>query len=139
MTSDRVTPSPHVRRKMQSQRRKDTALEIAVRRSLHAAGVRYRVDVRPEPDLRTRGDIVWRGLKVVVFLDGCFWHGCPEHGTSPKRNSAWWAEKLESNVRRDRRADELLQERGWHVLRFWEHEDPTYIVERVIAELNARR
>lgn len=125
-----------IRKRMQRQRRKDTALEMSVRRELHAAGVRYRVDVRPEPDLRTRGDIVWRGHRVVVFLDGCFWHRCPEHSTTPKNNSAWWADKIESNVKRDREADERLRERGWRVLRFWEHENAADIVERIVAELD---
>ena len=114
-----VAASPFIRRRMQRQRRKDTALEMSVRRELHAAGVRYRVDVRPEPDMRTRGDIVWRGRKVVVFLDGCFWHRCPEHSTTPKNNSAWWTDKIEANVQRDRKVDEQLRERGWLVLRFW--------------------
>lgn len=125
-----------IRKRMQRQRRKDTALEMSVRRKLHAAGVRYRVDVRPEPDLRTRGDIAWRGRRVVVFLDGCFWHRCPEHSTTPKNNSAWWADKIESNVQRDRKTDERLQERGWRVMRFWEHENAADIVERIIAELD---
>lgn len=134
-----VVASPLIRKRMQRQRRKDTALEMSVRRELHAAGVRYRVDVRPEPDLRTRGDIVWRGRKVVVFLDGCFWHRCPEHSTTPKNNSAWWTDKIDSNVQRDRKADERLRERGWRVLRFWEHENAVDIVERIVAELNDRR
>lgn len=131
--------SPLIRKRMQRQRSKDTALEMSVRRALHAIGVRYRVDVRLESDLRVRGDIVWRGRKVVVFLDGCFWHRCPEHATTPKSNSTWWTDKIEANVQRDRKADQVLRERGWRVLRFWEHENVSDIVERIIDELTSRR
>ena len=109
---------------MQQQRRRDTKPEIEVRRRLHAAGLRFRVDVKPEPDLRVRADIVWRGRRIAVFLDGCFWHGCPTHGTRPKTNADWWSAKLAANVARDRRTDEELTSRGWRVLRYWEHEPP---------------
>src|SRR3954449_7175768 len=110
--------SETIRKRMQRQRRKDTDAETRVRRLLHQAGLRYRVDVKLEPDLRTRGDIVWKQLKLVVFIDGCFWHGCPKHSTVPKRNAQWWVDKIDANVARDRRADEALTACGWHVLRF---------------------
>lgn len=71
----------------------------------------------------------------MVFIDGCFWHGCPEHGTSPRANAAWWRSKLEANIARDRDTDRQLAERGWRVLRFWEHEDPEIVVEKIVAEL----
>jgi DNA mismatch endonuclease (patch repair protein) len=122
-TSRPAASSVIIRQRMQQQRRRDTKPEVAIRRRLHAAGARYRVDTCPEPDLRVRGDIVWRGRKLIVFIDGCFWHGCPEHGTWPRANSDWWRAKITANVARDRRNDAVLRDRGWTVLRFWAHED----------------
>lgn len=133
------TPTPPtdvIRRRMQTQRRRDTSCELNVRRRLHAQGRRYRVDVRPEADLRIRGDIVWKGRRIVVFIDGCFWHGCPIHGTQPKKNSEWWQNKLRTNVDRDRATTTALRERGWTVLRFWEHEDVEAIVQRITEVLD---
>jgi DNA mismatch endonuclease (patch repair protein) len=118
---------------MERQRRRDTAPELLVRRLLHARGQRFRVDARLEPDLRVRGDIVWRSQKIAVFIDGCFWHGCPLHTTSPKANARWWQEKIATNVARDRRTDRALGDRGWHVLRFWEHESPVEVVDSIIS------
>lgn len=120
---------------MEGQARRDTKPELEVRRRLHARGVRYRVDVRPESDLRLRGDLVWKGRRLVVFIDGCYWHGCPLHRTHPKANAEWWQEKIEANVARDRRHDRALRERGWRVLRFWEHEDADAVVDAIVAAL----
>lgn len=102
---------------------------------MHARGVRYRVDAKPEADLRCKADIVWRGRKIVVFIDGCFWHSCPEHATRPNTNEEWWARKLEGNVLRDRRIDLQLASRGWMVLRFWEHEEPVAVADRICEQL----
>lgn len=113
---------------MVAQRRRDTKPELEIRRRLHAAGVRFRVDVRPDEDLRVRGDLVWKGRRLAVFIDGCFWHGCPVHATTPKANREWWREKIDANVARDRRNDRALEARGWRVARFWEHEDPEEVV-----------
>ena len=124
--------SAHVELRMKQQLRRDTKPEMAVRHKLHALGIRYRVDVKLEPDLRTRGDIAWRGLRFAVFIDGCFWHGCPIHATAPKANAVWWRAKLDANTIRDRRADDALRDRGWTVLRFWEHDDP----EAIAAEIS---
>jgi DNA mismatch endonuclease (patch repair protein) len=118
------------------QGRRDTRHELAVRRRLHARGVRYRVDVRPCRETRARGDIVWKGRRLVVFLDGCFWHGCPSCGHLPKANRGWWAAKLAANTARDRRADAVLTGLGWRVLRFWEHEDPDDVVDAICTELS---
>jgi DNA mismatch endonuclease (patch repair protein) len=126
-----------VRTRFREQSRRDTQPELAVRRRLHARGVRYRVDVRPCRETRSRGDLVWKGRRLVVFLDGCFWHACPSCGHLPRANGAWWAEKLAANVARDRRTDALLTGLGWRVLRFWEHEDPDTVVERICAALTA--
>ncbi|MQA13362.1 MAG: DNA mismatch endonuclease Vsr [Pseudonocardiaceae bacterium] len=124
---------------MVRQRSRDTVPEVAVRRRLHATGVRYRVHAKLEPDLRVRGDIVWGGLKIVVFIDGCYWHGCPIHATAPKANAAWWRQKLDENIARDRRTDAVLTSRDWRVLRFWEHEEPDAVVMTIRNELIERR
>ncbi|PHV68458.1 very short patch repair endonuclease [Williamsia muralis] len=116
---------------MQTQRRRDTKVELQVRRRLHAAGLRYRVDFRPEASLRCRGDIVFTRPRVVVFIDGCFWHGCPVHATQPKNNVEWWRKKLDANMDRDRRNSAALESLGWGVLRFWEHESPVGISQTI--------
>jgi DNA mismatch endonuclease (patch repair protein) len=124
-----------VRARFRRQGRRDTVPELAVRRRLHARGVRYRVDVRPCGETRARGDLVWKRRKLVVFIDGCFWHACPTCGHQPTANSRWWAEKLAGNVARDRRTDGVLTGLGWRVLRFWEHEDPDAVADAICAEL----
>ncbi len=131
-----------VRRRFEQQARRDTAPEMAVRRWLHAAGVRYRVDVRLVPQVRSRADIAWRGRKLAVFVDGCFWHCCPAHQHWPTANGDWWRAKLEANVRRDRRTDRVLAEQGWTVLRFWEHQDTAAVcgeITRALDGADARR
>ncbi len=122
---------------MQAQKTTGTKIELQVRRGLHGRGYRYRVDRKLLPDHAFRGDIVWSGRRTVVFLDGCFWHGCPVHGVAPKSNRDWWRAKIEGNRERDRRVDEVLRQRGWTVLRFWEHDDPVVIVESIIDRLAA--
>lgn len=118
-------------RRMARQRTRDTDPEVALRRILHARGLRYRLDL-PLPGLpRRRADLTFTSQRVIVFVDGCFWHGCPEHGTWPKRNDEWWAAKLRRNVERDRETDLLLQTAGWVVLRIWEHEAPERAADRV--------
>jgi DNA mismatch endonuclease, patch repair protein len=141
MVDLRVAPAPSstvVRARFRRQGRRDTVPELAVRRRLHARGVRYRVDVRPCRETRARGDIVWKGRRLAVFIDGCFWHRCPTCGHMPSVNGDWWAQKLAANVARDRRTDAVLTGLGWRVLRFWEHEDPEAVVEVICSEL-ARR
>ncbi|MEV7567574.1 very short patch repair endonuclease [Streptomyces tanashiensis] len=106
---------------MSRQASKDTAAELAVRRLLHAAGLRYRVEF-PVPGMaRRRIDVAFTSVKVAVLIDGCFWHGCPEHATQPKANAEWWRQKLDRNMARDRETTEHLEAQGWVVLRFWEH------------------
>lgn len=123
--------SEAVRVRMSKQKRRDTKAELLVRRELHARGLRFRVDAKPEMDMRVRGDIVWRSLKLIVFIDGCFWHGCPQHATRPAANVEWWATKLDGNVARERRTDAELKRRGWEVLRFWEHEEPAAVADEI--------
>ena len=125
-----------IRRRMQRQRRRDTNHELEIRRALHSLGYRFRVDYRMEPSMRTRGDIVFTRRRLVVFVDGCFWHGCPEHATAPKTNAEWWREKLAANVERDRRVDRALTALDWTVLRIWEHEPVPEAVQRIESSLS---
>ena len=127
--------SEAARRTMQGNRRRDTAPEMAVRRLLHASGCRYRVDVQPLPGLRRRADIVFKRQMVAVFIDGCFWHGCPSHGTTPRTNSGYWSAKVAANRARDADTDERLTEAGWHPARYWEHEDAANVAADVLRLL----
>ena len=131
--------SAAARRTMQGNRRRDTAPEVAVRRLLHAAGLRYRVDVQPLPDLRRRADVVFRRERVAVFIDGCYWHGCPEHGTTPSTNTGYWSAKVLANRARDRDTDARLAEAGWAGVRYWEHEEPVEVAADVLRIVTARR
>ncbi len=116
---------------MSRQGRRDTEPERAVRRLLYAAGLRYRLQRRVPGMARRTIDIAFPGPRIAVFLDGCFWHGCPEHATSPKANAEWWRAKLEGNVARDAETNAHLEAAGWTVLRFWEHESPETVAEYV--------
>lgn len=116
---------------MTANRRRDTGPELRIRSALHALGYRYRVDFRASPTVRTRVDIVFTRRRVAVFVDGCFWHGCPAHGTRPKTNSDYWLPKIDRNVSRDRATDSILTSEGWTVLRFWEHEDLASVIQRL--------
>ncbi|MFD6362947.1 very short patch repair endonuclease [Streptomyces roseolus] len=124
---------------MSRQSSKDTAAELAVRRLLHAAGLRYRVEY-PVPGMaRRRIDVAFTSVKVAVLIDGCFWHGCPEHATHPKANAEWWRTKLDRNMARDRETTEHLQAQGWTVLRFWEHIPPAEVAATVRATVAEKR
>jgi DNA mismatch endonuclease, patch repair protein len=109
---------------MAANRRRDTGPELRLRSELHRTGLRFRVDMPIEvPGRRPiRPDIVFSRLRIAVFVDGCFWHGCPEHGAPPKSNTSYWIPKIAATRDRDRRADRLLAEEGWRVVRIWEHE-----------------
>lgn len=122
---------------MKSQRRRDTAPEKALRSELWRRGLRFRVDHKVV-DPRRRVDIVFTGAKVAVFVDGCFWHGCPIHATSPKANREWWKAKLAGNVERDRTTDDALASAGWLVIRIWEHEPVRAAADRVEATVRCR-
>jgi DNA mismatch endonuclease, patch repair protein len=127
--------SPEALRRMQRQRRTDTKPELALRRELYRRGLRYRIDVQVLPGLRRRADVAFPRRRVAVFVDGCFWHACPEHGTSPKANAVWWRAKLDANVQRDRDTDRRLEEAGWTPVRIWEHEDPVRAADLVEQRL----
>ncbi|ALL79106.1 DNA mismatch repair protein [Pseudonocardia sp. EC080610-09] len=116
--------SPDVSARMSRQARTGTSPEVALRRELHRRGRRFRVEYRFDIDglRRRRADVVFTRYRLAIFVDGCFWHRCPEHATSPKSNGEWWATKLARNVERDRDTDERLVDAGWSVIRIWEHE-----------------
>ena len=126
-----VPSSPEVSERMSRVRNRDTAAEMALRRELHRRGLRYRVNFKIPGLGRTRPDIAFTRQKIAVFVDGCFWHRCPEHATFPKANAEWWAKKLDVNVRRDREIDDALREAGWTAVRVWEHEDPAEAADRI--------
>lgn len=120
---DPFASSDAVRRRMSAQRREGTEPELAFRRALHALGLRYRLHKAPLPGLRRKADIVFGPARVAVFVDGCFWHGCPEHGRRAHHVNAWyWPEKIARNRERDQETGELLSGAGWLVVRVWEHE-----------------
>jgi len=123
---------------MVRQLQKDTQPELAVRRAVHARGLRYRLNAIPFRGLRSRADMVFPRQQVAVFVDGCFWHGCPEHGTWPKANASWWKEKIQANIARDERVTLQLEFAGWTVIRVWEHEDPEAAAERIEAVVRSR-
>jgi len=126
-----LTPlSDVVSRQMQAMPRRDTGVELALRRALHRLGVRFRVNYKGLPGTP---DIALTKARIAIFVDGCFWHRCPDHGTAPKNNADWWAAKLAANVERDRRKDRALIEMGWLPVHVWEHDDP------VIAAIEIRR
>jgi DNA mismatch endonuclease, patch repair protein len=139
-----VPPSPGPSERsanMRGIRRRDTGPEKALRTALHRRGLRFRVDHpiidgHPRP---VRPDIVFARAKVAVFVDGCYWHGCPEHGQrETRRNSSYWTAKIARNRERDSEQEERLQRAGWRVLRFWEHENPSELTDVVAAVLRAR-
>ncbi len=127
-----------VARRMATTGPRDTAAELAVRSELHARGLRYRVDIPPLKGVRRRADVVFPRVRVAVFIDGCFWHGCPEHATWPRHNAEFWRAKIETNRQRDLDTDRRLFEAGWGVVRAWEHEPPGQVADRVQAMLGGR-
>lgn len=121
------------------QRTRDTAPEVAVRKALHALGLRYRVDRAPLRGLRRRADIVFGAARVAVYVDGCFWHGCPEHGNPrPASNGQYWSTKIAGNRARDEDTDRRLAAAGWAVVRAWEHEPVADVAARVATTVRTR-
>ncbi len=122
---------------MRANRRTDTKPELALRRALHRQGYRFRKDYRLDlaDGKRVRPDIAFTARRVAVFVDGCFWHACPEHGSKPSANVWYWEPKLRRNVERDRAADAALAAAGWNVVRVWEHESLEAAVTAVLAAL----
>lgn len=131
--------SPDVRRRMQAQPSWDTKPELALRSALHRLGLRYFVHRRPLPGLRRQADVVFPTAKVAVFLDSCWWHGCPEHVTWPRANAEWWRAKIERNRERDADTNARLAEAGWLPIRVWEHERPAAAADRIQRHVVRRR
>lgn len=126
--------SPAARKVMQGNRSRDTRPELAVRRLVHAAGLRYRVSTRPVPELRRTADLVFPRQRIAVFIDGCFWHGCDAHrANKPVANADYWAAKRARNVARDADTTTQLERLGWRVLRYWEHEGSEQVATEIIA------
>jgi DNA mismatch endonuclease (patch repair protein) len=118
----RRTPAPlntAVSAQMQRMPRSSTGPEILLRSELHRRGLRFRIN---HPRLPGRPDVAFTAARIAVFVDGCFWHSCPDHGILPKSNRDWWRNKLERNVERDREKDAQLAKMGWTVVHVWEHE-----------------
>ena len=127
--------SPEASARLARVRQKDTAAELRLRRTLHARGLRYRLHIPLLEKPRRVADIVFRRRKLAIFVDGCFWHGCPEHGTSSKSNADFWRDKIETNKRRDLDTNRRLTEAGWRVLRVWEHEEAEEAADRIMKAL----
>ncbi len=134
-----VSTTPATRASMRSNRRRDTAPERRLRSVIHALGYRFRVDLPIETSSRrVRPDLVFTRVKVAVFVDGCFWHCCPDHGRRPIQHRSYWDAKLARNRERDRRVNSALEQAGWAVLRIWEHEDPVEAGQKVIEVVKGR-
>lgn len=123
--------SETAKRVMRGNRGRDTTPELHLRRELHSRGLRYRVNLRVPSNLRRSIDIAFTGPKLAVFMDGCFWHGCPIHRAHPKTNADFWMAKIERNILRDQGTNQLLEEEGWTVIRVWEHDDIMKAADRI--------
>lgn len=137
-----IASSLRVRKLMQAIPSRDTTPEKTLRSILHRMGLRFRKDIQPIEGVRCKADFIFRKAKVCVFVDGCFWHGCPEHFQIPKTNTEWWLEKVRDNRERDTRKTMLIKGHGWMVLRYWEHEiqrDNTLKIATVISSIVKRR
>lgn len=118
------------RSRLAGQMRTDTGPEVALRKELWSRGFRYSLH-RPIRGTRRTIDIALVKHRVAVFVDGCFWHGCPKHGSTPTNNAEWWIRKLEANRRRDVDTNRILKSQGWTVVRVWEHETVKTAANRI--------
>lgn len=136
------TPAPSsesVSQRMRRVRTSDTAPELRLRRTLHKRGLRYRINSAPFSGAHCKADLVFRSAKVAVFVDGCFWHGCPQHASWPKANADWWRAKIELTRKRDQEAEAVLGAAGWAVHRVWEHEDVSEAADRIERLIRSHR
>lgn len=120
---------------MRGNRSRDTAPELAVRRLLHAQGLRFRVNLRPVASLRRTADVVFTRQRIAIFIDGCYWHGCPDHYVASKTNKEYWHAKIEANIARDEQTTAALITAGWTVLRYWSHVPPMEVADSITAHL----
>ena len=135
--SKRLPTSSRTSLRLSKVRQKGTSAELALRREMYRIGLRYRIDYEVLKKTRRVADVAFPGRRIAVFVDGCFWHGCPEHATWPKRNADFWRQKIEANRRRDADTNARLRANGWTALRFWSHESPVdaaKAVARVVAK-----
>ncbi|MFJ1590225.1 very short patch repair endonuclease [Kitasatospora albolonga] len=136
---DSWASSPASRAVMSANKGRDTKPERLLRSALHRRGLRYRVGVRPVPDLRRTADVVFTKSRVAVFVDGCYWHGCPEHHRPAKKDAQFWQEKIAGNRARDIDTNEALRDAGWLVIRVWEHQDPEEAAQQVSEAVRSRQ
>lgn len=127
----RVSPGGKLSAKMSTLARRDTAPEMLLRRELHRRGLRFRVQFKVPSNRRRSIDIAFTRVRLAVYVDGCFWHGCPEHHSAPRTNAEWWKWKVERNRARDDDTDRLLTAAGWRVIRLWEHVPPKEAADEV--------
>lgn len=137
-TEDTYITDPQTTKRMRQVKRRDTGPELEVRRLLYHVGMRYRVDYKPPGLVKTKVDIAFLGARVAVFIDGCFWHGCPEHGSRPRRNRHLWVQKIERNRARDLEVVRELERLGWLVVRRWEHEEAVDVANDVVRIVRTR-
>ncbi len=123
---------------MRGNRSRDTRPELAVRSAVHRRGLRYRVSVRPLPDVRRSADLVFPSARVAVFVDGCYWHGCPDHYVPSLSNQDYWTAKISKNRARDADTNTQLLANGWLPLRVWAHEDPEQAADRIVLIVRER-
>ena len=140
----KIPPAPpastaSVRAVMQGNRKRDTGPERALRSELHRRGLRYRLHKHASQEVKCVADVVFRFERIAVFVDGCFWHGCLDHGVRPRTHSDYWDAKLARNVARDRRNDAALEAAGWTVVRVWEHEPPAEAADRISQLVREKR
>ena len=136
-----LSSSQNASLRMAKVRQTDTDAELALRREMYRIGLRYRIGYEVLRKPRRVADVAFPGRKIAVFVDGCFWHGCPEHATWPKRNADFWRQKIEANRQRDADTNARLQANGWTALRFWSHESPieaAKTVARVVAKVEMK-
>lgn len=131
--------APTTSKRMAATAGRNNRRERALRSELHRRGLRFRLHQCLLTNSRRSVDIVFSGARAAILLDGCFWHGCPAHGTWPKNNAAWWRDKIEANITRDRDTDRRLTEAGWYVLRVWEHEPIEIAADRIEALVRGKR
>lgn len=132
-------PTPEARRRMQQVRQKNTSAESALCHELRALGIHYRIQVPVLTKPRRVADVAFSGLRVAIFIDSSFWHGCPVHATWPKQNAEFWRAKIEANMARDNDTNERLHAEGWKVMRVWTHESPKIAARRIASILKHRR
>jgi len=138
-TAKPIASSKAALTRMKAAKSRDTAPEKSLRSSLFIKGLRFRVDTKPIKEFNRKADIVFRAIKIAVFVDGCFWHGCPIHGTQAKANAEFWRNKIKQNQLRDLDTNEKLKKAGWKVVRVWEHENPEKAAEKILKLVVKRR